>query len=374
MFPLSDRLPSPKLSPASGVLPYRPPRYLRDGLVQTLAVSLWYGRSWCWWGDRVSWMRSLPHVPWQEKVFRGAEDVPLWGIWSCPPQAIGTLILNYGIAGTTQTAWYAHALARKVHARGFAVLLYDWRSHGRTASLSPVPSSDGWREGSDQVQLASQLVALGCPSAVILVGFSLGGQLALWGLKAAAAEGSTSIRGAVVLSPNLESDRSLTHLESTRAGRAIASNLTRELQRAARDRQRDFPDAIAPESVARIDSIRAFDRELVVDYYGFASVEDYYRRTSGLYLLDKLALPYLVIYAADDPMFDPTLVPELAARVAANPLGRLLLTANGGHVAHVGLPAMGEDEFWGLNRMVDFCVQLATGYIRVGCARGRSCR
>ncbi|MDY7015175.1 MAG: alpha/beta fold hydrolase, partial [Cyanobacteriota bacterium] len=209
---------------------YQPPWPLQDGFVQTVATSYWYGLTWEWWGDRMSWLSHLPSIPWQARVFRGAEGVPLWGLWSCPQPAKATLILNYGITGTTDGAWYAHVLARKAHARGWAVLLYDWRGHGKTAELSPVPSSDGWREGADLVRLAQQLVELGCPAPVALAGFSLGGQLVLWGLKAAVEEGCDLIGTGAVLSPNLESNLSLDYLRTTVIGRAIEQALTRELR------------------------------------------------------------------------------------------------------------------------------------------------
>ncbi|MDY6783968.1 MAG: alpha/beta fold hydrolase [Cyanobacteriota bacterium] len=334
---------------------YQPPWSLQDGFVQTLATSYWYGLTWGAWGDRVPWLSHLPAVPWQAHTFQGAEGVPLWGIWSCPPGAKATLILNYGITGTTDTAWYAHVLARKAYARGWAVLLYDWRGHGKSAERSPVPCSDGWREGSDLVQLAQQLVKLGCPAPVALAGFSLGGQVVLWGLKAAVEEDCDLICAGTVLSPNLESNRSLDYLQTTVIGRAIEQTLTRELQVEARRRFKRFPEAVKPGAAERVDSIRAFDREMVIDYYGFASTQDYYLKTSGLYLLDRLELPFLVIYAADDPMFAPDLVPEIQQRMEQNSRASLMLTARGGHVSHIARRRGVEDEFWGLNRMLEFC-------------------
>jgi uncharacterized protein len=334
---------------------YQPPWPLQDGFVQTIATSYWYGTMWRWWRDRVSWLSHLPVIPWQERVFEGADGVPLWGLWSCPQFAKATLILNYGITGTTEGAWYAHVLARKAYNRGWAVLLYDWRGHGKTAELSPIPSSDGWREGSDQVQLAQQLVDLGCPSPVALAGFSLGGQLVLWGLKAAVEEGCDLIRAGAVLAPNLESNRSLDYLVTTPVGRIIEQTLTKELKAEAQKRRERFPEAVKPGAVERVDSIRAFDREMVIDYYGFASVREYYQQTSGLYLLERLALPSLAIYAADDPMFAPDLVPEIEQRAQKNPSACLLLTPQGGHVSHITNKTEREDEFWGLNRMLEFC-------------------
>lgn len=337
---------------------YQPPVYLTNGLLQTVITDAWYGKTWKRWGDKVSWLNHLPPIPWQEHIFTGADGVPLWGLWSCPNYAKGTLILNTGITGEVKNAWYAHILARKAYKHNFAVLLYDWRGHGRTAELSPIPSSYGWREGADQVELAQQLVKMGCPEQVALVGFSLGGQLALWGLKAAIEQNCRFIKGASVLSPHLESNRSLAHLRRTVAGKAIERVFVKNFRTLAAKRQLLFPETMKPGALKRINSIDSFDQEMVIDYYGFASVAEYYEKTSALYFLDKLTRPYFMLYSQDDPMFEPGLVADLKERVARNPQAYLLMTKHGGHTAHISKNIDLSDKFWGMNRLLEFCQKL----------------
>jgi uncharacterized protein len=337
---------------------YQPPTYLTNGLLQTFITDVWYGKTWKRWGDKVFWLNHLPTIPWEEHIFTGADGVPLWGLWSCPHPAKGTLILNTGITGEVRKAWYVHVLARKAYKQGFAVLLYDWRGHGRTAELSPVPSSYGWREGADQIELAQQLVKMGCPAQVALVGFSLGGQLALWGLKAAMEQNCTLIKGGAVLSPHLESSRSLAYLRTSVAGRAIERFFVKNLRKFVAKRQQLFPETVKSGALKRINSIDSFDREIVIDYYGFASVAEYYEKTSALYFLDKLTIPYFILYSQDDPMFEPNLIAELQARVAGNPQAYLLMTKHGGHTAHISKNIDLSDKFWGMNRLLEFCEKL----------------
>ncbi|NEO28506.1 MAG: alpha/beta fold hydrolase, partial [Kamptonema sp. SIO4C4] len=301
--------------------------------------------------------RPYPTIPWRRQIFQGADDVPLWGWWACPAEAQGTIIFNYGITGSLETAWYSHLLAHKAYAQGWAVCLYDWRSHGHSVALSPVPSSDGWREGEDQVKIAQTLVQLGCPPFVALVGFSLGGQLALWGLKTASEQACPYIQTAATICPSLDSNRSLAFLGSTPAGRWIEQRLTRELRDYAQQRLQYFPHSTTPEAIQRIQCIADFDREMVIDYYGFPSVEDYYQQTSPLYFLETLERPYLILYAADDPLFEPALVAELPQKMANNPAAHLLLTRYGGHVSHIASQTTTEDRFWGFNRLLEFCQQ-----------------
>lgn len=341
----------------TSLTPYTPPWYFRNGIVQTVATNYWYGKTWKQWKEQVWWLKGYPAIPWEERVFLGAEEVPLWGKWACPADAHGTIIINYGITGNTEQSWYAYLTAYKAYAQGWAVLVYDWRGHGKTATLSPVPSSDGWREGADQVRLAQQLVTLGCPEKVVVIGFSLGGQLALWGLKESL-HNDGLIQAAAVLTPNLDSNRSLAHLESDPFGKLVEQKFAKELAAAAQQQAQHFPEAVSPETVTRINSIRSFDREMVINYYGFATVEEYYDKAASLSFLHQLTLPYCIIYAADDPIFAPSLIPEMKAKIQANPHGHLLLTDYGGHVSHIGKFNEKEDQFWGVNRLLEFAKQI----------------
>lgn len=341
------------------IRPYQAPWYYRDGLTQTIAVSLLHGNTWQREGEGSGMAPRLATPPWKAHVFTGADGVPLAGRYACHPRpAPATIVICYGITGSMDTAWYIHYLARKAWARGYDVVIYDWRGHGRSAELSVVPPSDGWRDGEDILSIAREAARLGCAKPSIPVGFSLGGQLVLWSLKAAWESGESSVLGACTICPNLESNWSLVRLGTTWAGQLLENALVQELRREVVRRLRYYPDSVPEGVLDRVRFIRDFDHELVIDYYGFASVEAYYKETSGLYLLDALKLPHLILYAADDPMFDPRIVPELQRRSGNNPQATLVITEHGGHVAYLGVPEDDEDQFWAFNRVIDYCAAL----------------
>ena len=92
---------------------------------------------------------------------------------------------------------------------------------------------------------------------------------------------------------------------------------------------------------------------------GFPSVEAYYEASSGLHLLPNLEKPTLIIYAADDPLFDPTIIPDLQAASERNPNIDLILTRYGGHVGYLSSKAcqirMGDrDPWWAWNRVLEW--------------------
>ena len=299
----------------------------------------------------------------QSHIFTGAYGVPIYGIVAVPPQPRGTIIGTYGIVGSLDNQWPLSCLGMKAFAKGYAIVLFDWRAHGKTAELSPTVTSDGLYEGEDFVQIAAQAKSLGCPAPFWFTGYSLGGQLALWGIKAAQTMNESlkisidEIAGGAVLCPNMDSIRALRYLVADPWGKYLEKAIAHQLNILAWKLHRFHPAEFDPAIIEQINTIWGFDHELIIDRLGFASVEDYYTASSPLPLLPHISKPTLIIYAADDPMFDPTLVPDIQAACADNPAIDLTLTAHGGHVGYVssqkGQAIAGDpDPWWAWNRIL----------------------
>ncbi|MBW4552496.1 MAG: alpha/beta fold hydrolase [Aphanocapsa sp. GSE-SYN-MK-11-07L] len=338
---------------------YSPPWWLRNGLALTLYTALWQSRRW-------QTTIAEPQPPYQSHVFTGADGVPIYGWIAKPELAHATIIGTYGITGSLDNQWFLQILGRQAFAAGFAVVLFDWRGHGQTAALSPTLTSDGLYEGTDFIQIAAQAKQMGCPAPLWFTGYSLGGQLALWGVKAAAELDSASLNlsaseigGAAVICPNLESQRSLTYLLRHPLGRYLERAIAKELKKLAWQINAYHPGSLDPEAIERANHIIEFDHELVIGRLGFPDVEAYYQATSPLYILPHLNRPTLILYAADDPMFIPTLADELKAICAENPCLELILTPHGGHVSHFSSPqsqqqAGDPDPWWAWHRILNW--------------------
>jgi uncharacterized protein len=340
---------------------FQAPLQLKNGLTMTMHAALRAGRTW----EKYT---IEPEPIDQEHIFSGANGVPIYGRVSIPENPRGTIVATYGITGTLDNQWFLQALRRKAYAQGWAIVLFDWRAHGQTALLSPQLTSDGIYEGEDFLQIAAQAKALGCPAPMWLSGYSLGGQLALWGIKQApvlsAAVGldSQDIAGGFVICPSLESDRSLTYLVNHPIKSILENRIAKELKKLAWQLHAAHPQDFDPAAIERANSIEGFDRELVIPRLGFATVKEYYLATSPLYFLDKLTLPTLIIYAADDPLFDPSLVPALASIAQQQTAIDLMLTKQGGHVGYISNTAcqqqyLDADPWWAWNRALEWVQQ-----------------
>ncbi|MBW4574945.1 MAG: alpha/beta fold hydrolase [Aphanothece sp. CMT-3BRIN-NPC111] len=349
--------------------PYTPPSLLKNGLAMTLYTALAASREW----EKTT---VHPEPPYQETIFTGAGDVPIFGIFAIPENPRGTIVGTYGITGSLDNQWFLKLLGRKAFAQGYAVVLFDWRAHGKTAELSPTLTSDGLYEGEDFVRVAAQAKTMGCPAPFWFTGFSLGGQLALWAVKAAGGAGefhsglsTDDIAGAAVICPSLDSNRSLSYLVKHPWGKYLERAIARELKKLAWRVHDAHPGAIDPAAIARANTIWGFDNELVIERLGFPSVEAYYEASSGLHLLPLLDKPTLILYAADDPMFDPTIVPELQTACDRNPCLDLVLTRYGGHVGYLSSKtcqrlAGDPDPWWAWNRVLEWCNTLLRNTLR----------
>ena len=113
--------------------------------------------------------------------------------------------------------------------------------------------------------------------------------------------------------------------------------------------------------------------KVTAHYCGFTGVDDYYDRASAVHVLDRIAVPTLVVYAANDPFVRITA--ETRRKISRNPNITFVETNDGGHCAFIGKaagvraapsskPAAGaaangreggyDDGFWAEHEIVNF--------------------
>ncbi|MEH2394793.1 MAG: alpha/beta fold hydrolase [Nostoc sp.] len=344
--------------------PYNPSRFLQNGVKMTVYAALWGRRYW-----KSTTLLQEPYY--QEKIFIGGQGVPIFGLVAIPENAHSTIIGTYGITGELETEWFLRVLGRKAYAQGYAVVLFDWRAHGKTAQLSPTLTSDGLYEGEDFIRIAAAAKAMGCPGKFWFTGYSLGGQLALWAVKVALEvireHGNlgledSDIGGGMVICPSLDSERSLSYLVTKPFGRYLEAGIAQNLKKLAWQIHDAHPGSIDPAAIERANSIWGFDNELVINRLGFPSVEAYYQASSPLHILPQISKPTLILYAADDPLFDPAIIPDLQQACDRNPAIDLLLTQYGGHVSYLSSKEcqrqlQDPDVWWAWNRILQWLEQ-----------------
>jgi hypothetical protein len=178
-------------------------------------------------------------------------------------------------------------------------------------------------------------------SRVVLVGYSMGGNLVLklageWGSRPPLCAVAT-----VCPAIDLAAGADALHEPANRAyeWRFLRGLVDRYARKAAL-----FPDVYAPRpSIGPVRSIREFDDKVVARYFGFRNADDYYFRAASARVVDRIAVPTLILCAQDDPFI--RLLPETRALILANPNIHFVETRHGGHCAYLSRDR-GEEIHW----------------------------
>lgn len=319
-------------------LSFRPPWWLRNGHVQTLFAALPARRD----GGEALRLR-LP----------SGEGLHMIARWQPGLHPRPAALLVHGVGGSTDSPYMIRA-ERAIVAAGFHAVSLDTRGSGEGATLARSVHHAGLTDDLDRA-IARVLLDARVAS-VLVVGFSLGGQLALllasrWGARPPA-----GVAGVVAVCPPLDLDATSRLIERPRS-RLYLRYILRSLVAGATAVQRRDPGAfpVSPEAIRSARTIREFDERVIAPMHGFQGAEHYYAESSCGPRLGAIATPTLLLASADDPLIPAsTLEPWLPGRSARV---ELHLTPHGGHLGHVdaspGRP-------WYLRRIIDR-LRLAAG-------------
>jgi uncharacterized protein len=115
-----------------------------------------------------------------------------------------------------------------------------------------------------------------------------------------------------------------------------------------------FPRAFDANLTIGLTSLRQFDDKITALYSGFAGADDYYNRAAAARVLDRIAVPTLVLHALDDPFVRIT--EESCDKMRANPNIMLITSEHGGHCAFLSQPDAdsGYDGYWAEHTLLRF--------------------
>ena len=266
------------------------------------------------------------------------------------------VLLAHGLVGSNDSP-YVVGTAAKAFARGFHVVRLNARNCGGTEALA----ADAYHGGmtGDLRCVAEQLARRPDVTRIYLIGFSLGGNMAL---KLAAEYGDAPpdwLAGVATLSPCLDFGAAADAMNASAFGRLCQRRFLVGLHAILRRRTALHDPTLDLSAFRGVRTIREFDDRYTAPLSGFRDVEHYYREASAARLMSAVRVPSLLVAAEDDP-----LVPFETLRARAitdNRYLRVLGTARGGHVAFLGRDRARTGDFvdadrrWGENRLVQFC-------------------
>ncbi|HMD34976.1 MAG TPA: alpha/beta fold hydrolase [Vicinamibacterales bacterium] len=278
--------------------------------------------------------------------------------WQADRHERATLIALHGLNGSSD-AHYMRGLAAKAYERGMNVVRLNQRNCGNTEHLSVGLFHSGLT--ADAAHVIHELTTIDRLPAIAVAGYSLGGNLAL---KLAGEYGPNAPRAlaaVAAVSPIIEISLCTRALEKP-DNVLYQWNFVRDLKRRIRRKERFHPGLFDVSRLNAVKTVRGFDEMFTAPYFGFRNAEDYYHRASAMRVVDRIAVPALIITAEDDP-FVPS-QPFGDPKVTSNPHIELRVCAYGGHCGFVGPKAGDDDGYWAENRIVNFVAAIAEGGLR----------
>lgn len=255
-------------------------------------------------------------------------------------------IVCHGLEGNAESQ-YVQGMAKIFSKNNWSVCAYNYRG----CSGEPNKQIRAYHSGAtDDLELVIQQVLSKKFDEIVLIGFSLGGNLVL---KYTGEQGKnihSQIKKTVALSTPC-------HLES-------GSNVIQEpknwlymkrfslkLQQKVKDKKTILLDhGFDYETLASANSFYVFDELFTSKAHGFESRVDYYTKCSSLQFLPNIAIPTLLINAKDDPFLSPQCFPVEIAK--NHPNFHLEIPEYGGHV---GFATFGKDNtLWSEQRTFDW--------------------
>jgi uncharacterized protein len=253
-----------------------------------------------------------------------------------------TVLILHGLEGSSRSQ-YVLGNADKLWRAGCNVIRMNMRNCGGTERLSPTLYHSGLSSDVDRVMrffLATQAL-----ESFSLIGYSMGGNLVLKLAGDLAANAPPQLRSVVGVSPSVDLAASADALHEL-PNRLYERKFLQALLKHFRRKAMLFPRAFDPQMATGIASLRDFDDRITALYSGFRSASDYYHRAAAARVIDQIAIPTLILHAADDPFV--RLIPSTRAAIAANRNITFLETAHGGHCAFLATPdpATRNDGYW----------------------------
>ena len=314
---------------------FRPHRLLWGGHVQTLASLYWPGA-------------AEPYCA-QRRLIRLADGDQLVLHDDCPANwkpGDRVALLVHGLLGCHQSP-YMVRIAARLCARGVRTFRLDLRGCGAGLKLARWPYHSGRSEDAAAALLAIESL---CPaSPATLIGFSLGGNIALKLLGEAPEHLPPNLDSAIAVGPPVDLTLSSRRI-GTGINRIYDRYFARRLYNGILLRRRAVADLVTVALKRRPRSLWEFDECYTAAVGGFGTAERYYAQSSALQFLPNIQVPTLILAARNDP-----LIPIAPLETAGlSPAITLHITDGGGHLGYIGRPNGDPDGRWLDWRVVDW--------------------
>ena len=309
---------------------YRPPNLFSNAHVQTIFPSVF---------------RRVKGVTYQRERI-DTPDGDFLDLDLMRPGFDRVAILLHGLEGDSNRS-YIRGMVKALNRGGWDTVSMNFRGCGGECNRKLRFYHSG--DTADLHTVISSVIARHQHSRVVLVGFSIGGNMILKYLGEQGPSVHPLISSAVTFSVPCDLASSAIKI-SLPANRLYLKRFLRMLREKIRTKMRVMPGSISDDGYGTIRSFKDFDDRYTSRIFGFRNAEDYWEKASSRPYLSRITLPTLLINSADDPFLDEPCYPYEEARNSASFF--LEVPSHGGHVGFVSFNNKGE--YWSESRALAF--------------------
>lgn len=236
------------------------------------------------------------------------------------------VIMLHGISGSIHAHYVRGMLKQMVNAGWIGVLM-----HFRGCSGAPNRLPRCYHSGDTQdLAYTVELIRTRFPKQKLAaIGFSLGGSVLLKWL------GETGdinpLAAAVAVSVPFEFEKAANQV-NTGLARIYQWYMLRDIRNRLLKKYSAVNSPVPKQAILTARNFWEFDDKVTAPLHGFTDASDYYRRTSSRQFLRNIAIPTLIIHAADDPLMTKEVISTLKE---LSPNLTLEVSNRGGHLGFV---------------------------------------
>lgn len=250
-----------------------------------------------------------------------------------------TVVLIHGLGGSTQSS-YMIRCSRKLYEAGYRIVSVNLRGCGPGKKYAVRPYHGGLSQ--DILVVLQTLKQQSLLSPIVLVGFSLGGNIVL---KLAGELGTSAralIDSTIAICPCIDLAQS-----SAFIARPVNHLYKLYYLRSLEEQARQWTEG------QKFSNLYEFDSIVTAPYWGFEGVFDYYQQCSSRFILQKIDHPCRILFAADDPFIDY----KASLGLPLPDCVKVYLTEYGGHLGFLAKANKWDYCFWMDNLLLQWIAE-----------------
>ena len=264
---------------------YCPPWYLPNGHWQTIAPTL---------------IRKVRDFTYRRQQLP-TPDGDLLQIDVLTANSPRLAIISHGLEGDSNRP-YVRGMTRAFHREGYDVLAWNFRSCGGVLNRSLRFYHSGATD--DLHHLLTQWPGIEKYASVVLIGFSLGGNLTLKYVGEDSSLLPANVRAAITFSVPLDLQRCAQQITQP-SNRIYHRRFLKQLKQKVIRKHPLFPDELSIQTLNSVRTLIDFDDYFTAPLHGFCDAADYYQQCSSRQFLRNIRIPTLIVNAQNDPFLAP---------------------------------------------------------------------